>query len=68
MCDIGLYKTLTFICFGYWFLATFGAVVIVVLKPQWRAGTKISFSNPVDVLMLSGIMSWLAMWCFRTMY
>ncbi|WGH49793.1 hypothetical protein [Alishewanella phage vB_AspM_Slickus01] len=64
-------KLFTFICFGLWLFFTIALIMIAIFKPNIAMiGTnrRLKASNPYDLLMFASIGSWLAMWCFRSMY
>jgi hypothetical protein len=62
---------LTMTCFGIWAVCTAAVIAIAAIRPdiaRWGEGRRMKASNFFDVLMLTGIGAWLAMWCFRSMY
>ncbi len=61
-------ELMTYICFGLWLTGTATVFVLQLVSPINLSG---KFTPAKDVkhhLMLMTVMSWLAMWCFRTMF
>lgn len=64
-------KIFTFVCFGLWVLFTLSVVTLSLFRPDLArlgGGRRLKASNAFDLCMLASIGSWLAMWCFRSMY
>jgi hypothetical protein len=62
-------RIFTFICFGLWVIGIFTMMVVSIFKPEGVNRTnKMSYKHPFDLIMILTAMSWISMWCFRTMY
>jgi len=63
-------KLFTFIAFALWAIFTAIYFATAIFKPEWIdfKNPKLNLHNPLDVLAVASISSWLAMWCFRSMY
>jgi len=60
-------KVMTFVCFGWWVLSMAIYVFMLLLNPV-HVTEKINLRLPRDIILLSGALAWITMWCFRTMY
>ncbi len=60
-------KFATYVCFMYWALATIGVLLMQIFHPEPVHG-KLNLRRPRDLLLVTSIMSWFAMWCFRSTY
>ena len=60
-------KIATFACFGYWAIATTLVMLLQLFKPEPMHG-KVNLRKPRDLMLISALLAWVAMWCFRSMY
>lgn len=59
-------KVATFFCFGYWAISIILIILLQLFRPEPVYG-KINLRSPRDLLLVSSILMWLTMWCFRFM-
>ena len=59
-------KVATLFCFWYWAISIILIILLQLFKPEPVYG-KINLRSPRDLLLISSILMWLAMWCFSFM-
>lgn len=66
-----LAKLITFLCFGLWLSSMLGFGFLTIYEAKKRGKClegNINLHDPVDLLLVFSGVSWITMWCFRTMY
>lgn len=60
-----------YFCFTYWAIGTAITIIGGALRPRWvnfYPGRKLNLYHPYDFIMVTTILAWIAMWCFRSLY
>jgi hypothetical protein len=62
----------TYISFGLWAFGTIAIVIIAFCFPELvrksQHSNKLSVYDTFHIILISTILAWIAMWCFRSMY